>query len=53
MLTSSSEGCDRDGLFAAILFTAAAMVRYEAAAMRVIKNINEFGEAEDEVDAEF
>jgi hypothetical protein len=26
MLTSSSEGCDRDGLFAAILFTAAAMV---------------------------
>ncbi len=26
MLTSSSDGCDRDGLFAAILFTAAAMV---------------------------
>ena len=50
-LTSSSEGCDRDGLFAAILFTAAAMVRYKAAAMR-IKNY-EIEKVEDGVDEEF
>lgn len=51
MLTSSSEGCDRDGLFAAILFTAAAMIEYETAAMRIGKY--EVEKVESDGDQEF
>lgn len=51
MLTSSSEGWDRDGLFAVILFTAAAMVKYKAAAMRI--EDYEIEKVDDSVDEEF